>query len=554
MGILAYRRSLFLFILLFMWGTESALGAAIQYKQTMIKILQEDQFTGWPSGHETNGRYFGMVTNSSDGSRIAFTVVCSVGNDLYVHTYAADDDGTGVMDLTGGLPGTVAPHTVSFLQLDGNGERLFFRAPSVGTVTNVYYFDLDTQNCAYAVTPKSGEDYALYNFDHRKPYSLTILGDQIYLFFKHDAGWDDGEERYNRGIYTAALGGPVSKIMDIDQLTGDQNMNFLRYLGSGATSSLNLFSWNTNYFNPPAQGMYKTEGPARIPDEAHTYVWSEQDLYQHVISDDGTKALYQAKDNGPVSLYFVDMASGAKTFLNQTADLNGYLAPTMSPSGAYAFFSNMGNKQTRMNLATGDQRDTFAYHFTESRCVSAYTISDITTDDRFYFVGSKCEGDVAKIHRIDMAPTDFSQAPNITSIEFTPSVLLNDGTSQVTVTAAVSDAQGLETISWVRMHSLVDGLEKPEWLINEPISYDWTLYDDGTHGDQAAGDGIYTNDTIRAKLDSNFYQQFSLPKNLGIRIIARDENYNYVMADTVLKVANTLATNSSSIYMLLLED
>ena len=82
--------------------------------------------------------------------------------------------------------------------------------------------------------------------------------------------------------------------------------------------------------------------------------------------------------------------------------------------------------------------------------------------------------------------------------------------------------------------------------------YDWTLYDDGTHGDRLAGDGIYTNDTIRARPTSNFYERFSLPKSLGIRIIARDQDYNYVMADTVLTVADTLTADSSSIMHLLL--
>lgn len=543
---------IFLLVSVFLWGANSTLAAPIRYKQTMTNIFQEDQFTGWPSGYESYGRWFGAVTNSSDGSRIAFTVVCPVGNDYYVHTYAADSEGSGLVDLTSGLPGTVAPHTVSFLQLDRTGSRLFFRAPNVGIYTNVFYFDLATQNCAYAVTPEAGEDYALVNFDFRKPYSLTTLGDQIYLYFKHNAGYDPVAERNNRGIYTASLGGLASKVMDMDQLPGEQNLNLLSFLGSAAGGSRNILAWNEDYFHPPATGMYRAEGPTRVPDELHTYVWPEQDLYQHLISADGTRALYQYMDDGPRSLYAVGLDTGTKIFLNQTGDLNGYFAPTMSPSGKYAFFSTTGHRRTRFHVATGDQRDTFTYHFAESRCTSSYAVSDITEDDRYYYMGSKCDGGVARIHRIDMAPLDFSQAPNITGIEFTPSRLLGDGIAGVTVEAAVSDAQGPGTVSWVRMQSLVDGLEKPEWLAYEPITYDWTLYDDGTHGDRLAGDGMYTNDTIRARPTSNFYQRFSLPKSLGIRIITRDQDYNYVMADTVLTVADTLTADSSSIMHLLL--
>ncbi len=485
------------------------------------------------------------MTTSLQGNRIAFTVVCRIGDNWHVRTYAANPDGSGVMDLTGNLPGTVAPATVSFLQLDNTGERLFFRAPNVGTVTNIFYCSLATQACTYAVMPKAGEEHALLNFDFRKPYSLTTLGSQIYLFFKHDAGWDNVLKRHNRGIYTAPLGGQASKMMDIDQLHGDQSLGSLHFLGSAAENTQNIFTWNQDYYNPPATGMYKVEGPTRIPNELHTYVWPAQDLFQHLISADGSRALYQLLDSGPRQLYAVDLATGAKTFLNQTVDLNGYFAPTLSPSGKYAFFSNLGNRRTRFDIATGDQRDTLAYHFTPYHCTSQSAISDITGDDRYYYMGSKCEGDVARVHRVDMDPKNFSKAPNITAIEFSAPVLIADGSTRITVMATVSDAQGLGTISRVRLQSLVDGLEKPEWMNVEPVSYDWTLFDDGTHGDEMAGDGIYTNDTLQTRLDSNFYQTFSLPRDIGIRVIAQDQDHNYVMADTLLTLANLFVSEEN---------
>ena len=529
--------SLLLLLVFNLAESHSAYGAFIAYKQTMTKILEEDQFTGWPADYETYGRSFNWLTTDAEGTRIGFRVSCNVGNNWYRHIYTADGEGSGITDLTAGLPGSVDSSTVSFLQVDQSGNRLFFRAPSTGNYTNIYYFTLNTNACAYAISPESGEDYALTNSDFRKPYSLTTIGDDTYLYFKHDDGWDNDAKRYNRGIYTAALGGLASKVLDIDQLSGDQNMNLLNFLGSAASSPLNLFVWNTDYYNPPARGMYKTAGPTRIPDEAHIYVWAEQDAFQHLISDDGSKALYQYSDGSSRSLYSVNTNSGAKTFLNQTNDLNGYYAPTMSPSGAYAFFSNMGNKRTRINLATGEQRDTFAYHFKESNCTSVNAISDITADDRYYFMASDCDYDTAKIYRIDMAPTDFTQTPNINAIDFTPEVLLNDGTSKVTVTAKISDPQGLDDISTVKMWVLVDGLEDPEWMNYSPISYSWTLYDDGANGgDQVAGDGIFTNNTIKASLSSNFYEKFQLPGDIGIRIVAKDQDANYVLADTLLRV------------------
>jgi hypothetical protein len=207
----------------------------------------------------------------------------------------------------------------------------------------------------------------------------------------------------------------------------------------------------------------------------------------------------------------------------------------MAPSGNYAFFSSLSNNRTRVNLATGDQRDTLSSLFAESAWSGPYLISDITADDRIYFIGSKLG--IGRIHRVDMAPTDCSPAPNITAINFTSNKLLNDGTTRTTVMATIV-APG--TISWVRLKSLVDGVETPEWMTGgEPLAYDnWNLYDDGTHGDRVAGDGIYTNDTIRTNPTCNFYERFTLPKDVGVRIVARDGNNNYVMADTSLTVVN----------------
>ncbi len=536
------------------WGVGSAGSAPIKYKQTMTKILDETQFQGWPTGYENWGRYFDMLAVSADGSRIGFQVITRVGDAWYIHTYAANADGTGVMDLTAGMPGDVNPSTATFLKLDPTGERLFFRAPNVGGNANIYYFYLATQACAFAIVPKAGQTYALNGFDFRKPYSLTTIGDQIALYFKHDAGWDG--ERYHRGIFTAMLGGLASKVMDMDQLPGDQNMNFLRFLGSAANASQVLFTWNQDYWNPPATAMWKASGPTRIPDEVHRYLWDDQDLYGQLVSADGTKALYSYMESSwPKQLYLVNLTTGAKTFINETGDLNGYFAPTLSPSGKYAFFSTFGQKFTRYNLLTGDQRDTWAYWFTESSWIGTdYRVSEITADDRYYLMGSKPEGDIARLHRVDMAPTDFSQAPNITAIIFSAPQLVNDGTTRITVMATVSDAQGFATIDRVRLQYLVDGLEKPAWLVGDPVYYDAFMYDDGVHGgDLVAGDGIYTNNTIRTNPNSNFYERYSLPRDIGIRIIARDQDRNYVLADTVLPVAKTAGGLNPGVQLLLLD-
>jgi hypothetical protein len=533
----------FLGLCILFWTVNSTVAAPIQYKQTMTKILEETQFQGWPEGYETWARYFNLLTCSQDGSRIAFRVETSIYPNLYVRTYAASPDGSGLIDLTGHFPPEIDPlYSARNYQLDDTGSRLFFRFPQGGSDFNFYYFNLATLDCNLAVLPAGGETYAIHYLDDYRPFSLTTIGGQTTLYFRHRWGWWEPESRYIQGIYSAPLGGYATKLMDINEVPGDQNMNLLGFQGSAANANQILFTWK-DVNNPPGSALWKVAGPTRVPDEMHDLVWGG--VNTHTISADGGKALFIYRDLPPTTSYLclVNLASGIKTIIAQTNELESYFVPTMAPSGNYAFFSSPFNRRTRANLATGEQRDTLSYYF--SPCTGDYLVSDITADDRYYFIGGKCGADLGLIHRVDMAPTDFSQTPNITAIEFTPPVLLSDGTTKVTVKATVSDAQGLQDVSWVKLQCLVDGLEKPEWLVYEPIYYNWTLYDDGTNGDQLAGDGVYTNDSIKAKLESNFYQQFTLPKDVGIRVVARDKDYNYVLADTTLRVGPLFASQES---------
>ncbi|WP_294052856.1 choice-of-anchor X domain-containing protein, partial [Thiolapillus sp.] len=170
------------------------------------------------------------------------------------------------------------------------------------------------------------------------------------------------------------------------------------------------------------------------------------------------------------------------------------------------------------------------------------------------------------IYRIDTQADDngdFSQAPNITSITFSDAVLWDDDT-QMTVTVGVGDAQGWDNIQSVLLTVLVDGMEDTYWPMGrEPLAFPtgdpgstW-LYDDGTHGDQTAGDGVFTFDAIATRKgdrDPNgfntWYAHYSLPNDVGIRIIAQDKDGNSTIADTRLTIAacdDTGKTYSSNI-------
>ncbi len=518
-------------------GSAHSQTAPIEYKQTMTSILSTDQFMGWPEGKEDWGRNFRELSVSLDGSRIAFTIQGITFN--HTRIFSAKADGSDII----GLP---APYfddddkvRPMYPVLDPLGQRLFFRMGH-----NVYYCSIDTLSCNYAVVPKSGQANAMSGYDSTRPFSLTTLGDQTYLYFRHNDGWSDG--RYRWGIFSAPLGGNASKAMSLHALPGDttswNRLGSLSLIGSAALSDEVLFTWwHTGENDQRLEGMYRMHGPTLVPHELHNEVYQ---LERTQISADGTKALYIHRDSWPAPnlLWAVNLNTGGKTFIRETT--KNFRYPTISPSGRYAFFSvsdDGGHMQTRFDLGSGDQRDTFSFLIDECRVERLTSnFSDITADDRYYFIAGPSTT-LNRIHRVDMAPDDFSQAPNISAIEFSPSYLLADGTSRVTIKAHVSDAQGLETISWVRLTSMVGGLERPEGLSYQPIAYSSgirELYDDGVkYGDEVAGDGVFTQNDIRADLRSNFYDDFTSPKPIGIRIVAKDQDRNYVMVDTVLYVA-----------------
>ena len=344
------------------------------------------------------------------------------------------------------------------------------------------------------------------------------------------------------GLYSCPVGGTPAIVFNIDQITHTVDWN-LRYLGSGKGGPL-FFTFDQDYWTAWGSHdffMYKTGAtPTKLPNETHPYIWDEQNLPNTIVSADGSKILYGYKDaSTPRQLHLVDTATGAKSFILQTS--SGFYWPTLSPDASLARISTGGFKASRIDLKTLAARDTASYWFVEYGTIGESAgLSDITLDNRSYFLASKKAANNAAIHRIDMAPTDFSQAPNITNIAFNRTFLPFDDTKFITVTAQLSDAKGLGNIEWVRILPLWDGVEFPEGVIYMPLWFGCgaDLYDDGTHGDLVAGDGIYTNNTITVQKWSEFYTRNRLPKKVGLRLIAKNKDSHYTIADTEFMVGN----------------
>jgi hypothetical protein len=506
--------------------------APIEYRQTMTVIMRDTDVNDWLP---TYARHFEEIVTSAGSTNIAFLVRLDGYKDRRL--YLADYDGRNLTDLSSHLPPGININNVYNLRFSGDGSRLFFFG-NYGA--DVIYCDVLTVNHSCS-TAFAGPIYG----DGREPFSVDNHGTKLY--FKHDTGWDDVAKKYRRGLFWASVGYSLPvELMNIDRLPGSQNTNLLRYLGSSEQGTL-LFTWlNTDSPAPAQTSMYKVgldSGLSLMPDEKRQYVWDAQDLRNRLIDFNGYSALYASGTYGqPQELYLLYLWYGTKELILKTTDGNGFHGgPALSPTGSIALVKTIGYNQTRINLHGMSTRDTSSHWFGEAGCSGGELVSDITGTDRYYYLGSACgSGDPAKIFRVDMKPGGWAQAqaPHIAAITFNSRYLPFDDTATLTITAKVREATLThKAVEWVKMISLVDGREAPEWLIADPLTYDTALYDDGTHGDAEAGDGIYTNNAIRSNSSSNFYTRYMLPHYVGIRVVAKDVDDNYVMADTKITVS-----------------
>ena len=95
---------------------------------------------------------------------------------------------------------------------------------------------------------------------------------------------------------------------------------------------------------------------------------------------------------------------------------------------------------------------------------------------------------------LEINPASLGQAPSLTEPKIAPSYLVRGDSSTTSFSVRSSTAN-----THLRTNAVVfrNGLE-----VNSNIVNDAVLYDDGSHGDAAAGDGRFTNNAIRANSEA----------------------------------------------------
>lgn len=516
--------------------------APIEFRETVSQVIDETPVWNWTSDPEYT-RSFQEACVSPDGSKVAFTVRL----DHYIdkHIYIMNADGTGIVDITSTLPAEVLEQyakDVSRLRWNDNGTRLFFFGIYY---SDLYYYDVASKTTNLAVAGIADPDF-------RIPYSVNAEGTEVT--FRHNAGYSPALERSISGLFRAPVGGDPVNLVDIYNLPYEYlHLNLLRYLGSARTNGKAFFIWNQDYYGGNATAQWMYDGGTTMEGELSHNIWADQDLDNNLVSADGSRVLYENRfryPESPFSIGYVDTGSGAFTPIASTFDLNGYNHQHISYDGTKVRIDSELHYQTVFTLADMSMRDTRSYYFQ----MAIGDVSDMTADNRRYYITTRVNNDTAtdRISVVDMAPESYPAAPQVQSISFSDPVLYHGDDSRIKVQAHISDAQGLGNIEWVVLVPIVEGREYPDWPMGrEPLSFPTGdpgsvyLRDEGTAGDTTAGDGIFSYNLVATRKGdydgwNTWFTHYELPAEVGIRVIAKDVDGNYGIADTNLMITNAV--------------
>lgn len=548
-------------------GSSPALAAwyskTVEHKQTNTVILDREDIKGWPENDPdhmySNDRQFTGVTVSGGGTKVLFSACAYyTAGGTECRPFVVNSNSTGLQDASAVFPADLVSRSWGWgnMRINDAGSRFFVKVQryEYGVIdeTQVNYFDIPAGTVGRAQADGFVGNGGWW-------FNINATGSRFY-----DGKYDNGP---SEGFWYTNFGGSKTLIFDVASLPCDpasvlcDDLNLAAFLGSSAQNDRTFFRWThkldkTSTGNRSAMWVSDLAGNKhRLTNKEHYWVWDGD--WRGVSNGAGSKALYGRThtSDDPYQVFVVDVESGSEQLVTWSPPVSNYPDTFMTRSGRYVLAAGESGDygfhyQTLIDLDTGTERDTWSWFLPPF-----WEVSNITNDDRYYYVTTPPPDSTAYaqlLYRVDTAPTanaDFAQAPNVTAIQCNAPALIHADGVTVTFTAQVADAQGLSNIDWVNLSVLVDGREAPPWSMGRvPLAFpagdpgSTRLYDDGTHGDAVVGDGIFTFDAVATRKGdyegfNTWYSHFSLPHDVGIRIIVKDKDQNYTIADTRLTVA-----------------
>lgn len=334
--------------------------------------------------------------------------------------------------------------------------------------------------------------------------AMRISGDGTKVFFRvyRDTSTRDANQPIERGLYVVNADGS-----GLRQLVGPKQMEAL------GLPPTDFFGSNARTIDASTDGARIVFGDYNDPKEGGAgqslfgvnldgsglvnYLGRIHFLLNGAISGDGSTVAYSFTDNDVQQVGVVPFAGGSpRKLLDSTANLpvaNGGVPGggdrlQLSEDGKLALLGSSGvlaDTRTGALLALGVPAPTLANGAVPLVGNGLYQATMDAHADRFLYLAGDAAG-IRQLAVLDRDPADAGPSPRLSEASLNPATIQAEGNSSATVTVRVKYTG---TLVGVGARVLYDGL-------NDPNAGDYLLWDDGSNGDVAASDGIYTKNGV----------------------------------------------------------
>jgi hypothetical protein len=447
-----------------------------QQTATIIRTIVYRQISNIQSG-ESPG-FISALKISGDGSRIIFT------GDQPGKIFTIKSDGSDLIQVFDYASISLDRWWQPHIDISYDGWKIIW----TDGVGEIFIADYDGTDLKRIATTFPGE----YGGTEGPNFPLTprITADGTRVFFIHRGGGPD----IAGGYIIEADGTGQSQLFSYRQMS--------QQLFGQSGSEINGFWAFVNEFDISSNGSYMVFGTINFGAPGHTITFVSSGLqlkkatdFTHqsntyaispaddkictaqLVSGEGRTALVSMNYDGS-NLIEIGKNIGDGYVYNMTANSLQVLA------GGMSLFNTDGSGQLDLVVSpltySGGLEDPFY------RAGIGLTQS-ISADGRKLSFKTEPYNLPQRIWVADINPNPTDDVPSISDVNFTPNWVLTDGTSSSTFSAYVSG--GPEGVSYVSFDCFRDGVYKPGYVRD-------FLYDDGTHGDATAGDGMYTNNYV----------------------------------------------------------
>jgi hypothetical protein len=431
--------------------------------------------------HQT--RAVGFPVISADGTRAVFVDAPGTGDEAIPNRiYVIGTDGTGLTEVDAYKTGCYCGAEVD-ISADG------------GTVVST-----ESVQLRLARGTGAAQTLVMLTSNELSSIRLTADGNRVFFILGRDTQLAESTEVLERGIYSVDADGEgprqvvgpsdIAELLGVAADTIGVGRLYTQALDISADGSKIIFSAYTGAEMAVFTAQGNGEGLSQLVGPV-TYA------PRVAISGDGSMVSYDVTlPNNPINEVWVAPFAGGQELVVATNTQSGWNDPLqLSENGSKLLISpnalliDSDTGETRaLAVPSGSIGGNHDSVLTDG--LPRGTMNADATRFVYAMRTARC-ADCVNLHEqlglLEIAPANLGEAPEITGMEVNPASIPLNYVSAATVQAQVSGSGKLLGVGLV---ALLDGV----FDIN--VGRGLMLFDDGTNGDQTAGDGIYTNNNV----------------------------------------------------------